>query len=323
MYPHNEVCVIPTYKRPEFLYACVRRIREIEPDIPIAVFPDCGTWGDDGIYKVAERFMNENFRIHYVPEHSYHGNSMNALEALRWAFNDRYDLTFYIEDDVMVHQDFFEWHRTVQEEWPDIFCSMAWVFNRHAPLADDYLFQPWYYAIGTCFRRSKLLHLIEHCSPLYYADMQGYIEKRFQSSKLNTPFGIEHYEQDGLIQRVIDLTRTQTCSPGIAKCTHAGLLGYNRGWTQSEEFFKDCGSFEERVERVEEFIADPYWRAEVFGRDVVEREIGRKLPKREFRYRMTLPGGWESEFQSELTPAKLPKRINSVPVTAETNFVLI
>lgn len=318
----SEVIIVPTYKRPEFLFCCVKRLREYS-GTPIVVFPDRGSGKDEGLAKVEQKFRGHGFSIQFVAEHDYHGNSANALEAMRWAYNAHYDLVYYVEDDVMVHEDFFKWHRRMHQDWDDIFASMAWVFNRHAPLEDELLFQPWYYAIGTCFTRKKLETIIQHATPLYYADMQGYIEKRFRSSLLNTPFGIEHYEQDGLIQRIMDLDRSQTVSPGVAKCTHAGLIGYNRGWTHSDEFFRDCADFEQRVERVEQFIADPYWRAEVFGRDLVEREIGKRLPKRDFRYRVTIPGGWSSEFTSELLPNNLPRRINSVPMPPEANYRII
>jgi len=308
----REVCVIPTYRREEHLFCCLKRIRAIEPTIPVAIFPDRCTWNDQSLTVALRYFRGKDTQVHVVPDHDYHGNTMNVMEALRWAYNERWDRVFYIEDDVMVHEDFFAWHRAQHDMWPRIFATMAWIFNRHAPIVDDVLFQPWFYAVGTCIARNKLGLIVQHATPKYYADMPGYVEKTFPGSQLNTPFGIQHYEQDGLIQRVLDVDKTQTISPGITKCSHLGSFGYNRGWDYRDDFFTNCGDFDDRVKRLESFIADPYWRAEVFGREIVEREIGRELPKRSFRYRITLPGGWETETISELSKDRLPRRINSV-----------
>jgi hypothetical protein len=320
----KEAIIVPTYKRPEFLYCCLRRIRAIEKEAEIFVFPDRGSMFDEDLKTVMLTPEFQPITLCWVPPHNYHGNSYNVLEAMRAVWNmQKHELIYYIEDDVMIHADFFDWHRFQHEDEPDIFASMAWVFNRYAPLTDDALFQPWYYAIGTCFHWKNLAKVVQHATPLYYDDMRGYIEKAFPKSKLNSPFGIEHFEQDGLIQRVLDLDRSQTVSSGITKCDHLGVIGYNRGWSRAESFYENCTTLKDRILRIEELIADPYWRAQLFGRDIIEREIGKELPKRNFRYEITTPQGWKSEFTSELDVKRLPSRINSVPVTPGTKIVLL
>jgi hypothetical protein len=325
MITSKDVVVVPTYKRPEFLACCLSRIRAAEPLIDIFVFPDRGTLFDtEQSWVMSNPGMGKPVYPCWVPKHDYYGNTFNAMEALRFAWNmGNYNHIFYIEDDVMVHPDFFDWHREQLEEVPELFCSMGWVFNRHAPIDDAVMYQPWYYAIGTCFPWARLSRVIEHATPEYYADMQGYIERTFRSSHLNSPYGIQHFEQDGLIQRVLDQQKMSTASCGVAKCDHIGTVGYNRGWNTSDEFFAGCRSLHQRIERVEELIADPYWRASVFGRDIVEREVGRTLPPRTYRYKIEAPGGFTSEFSSELDLKRLPKRINSVPVTPDTKIVLL
>jgi len=319
----EEVVIIPTYKRPEFLACCVKRIRKIEPDIDITVFPDHGTYEDPELRKAAD--LAGDFAINFVPEHDYYGNTMNVMEAFRWAFNEYYDRIYLVEDDVMVHDDFFSWHREQHEDCPELFASMAWVFNRHIDLVDQVLYQPWYYSVGTCFSREKPWLVVKHATPRYYADMQGYIAEVFKDCMLNRnrpQFGIEHFEQDGLIQRVMDLDKSQTASPGIAKCSHLGCFGYNRGWSPRDDFFRNCQTLEERMERIEQLMADEYERVELFGRDIVEREVGHVIPPRAIRYKVSTPEGFESEFTSErvLRPNNLPPRVNSVRVTPEMVF---
>ena len=318
----NEVILVPTYRRPEHLFLCLSYINAFAPEIPVCVFPDRGTYDDPEFKMVMESFDPARFAAMYVADHDYHGNSYNTMEAFRWAYSaQNFDLIYLVEDDVMVHPDFFKWHREVHEDKPDIFGSMAWVFNRYAPITEDRLFQPWYYSIGTCFKREKLGLIARHATPRYYADMQGYIEKTFKGSALNFPHSIQHYEQDGLIQRILDVDQSQTVSCGIAKCTHAGLFGYNRGWNTRSEFFANCSTFDQRLARLNKFVCDPYWRSWIFGRDVVEREIGKVLPKRVFKYKVKI-GEYESELESELTPDLL-RRVNSVTVSPEMEIVVM
>jgi len=316
----REAVLVPTYLRPELLFCCLKRIRAIEPDIEIHIFPDRGTFHDPIIRETASCF---GAHAHFVPDHDWHGNTANTMDAYLWAYNAGYDRTFYVEDDVMVHPDFFAWHRAQHEMFPKIFASMAWIFNRHAPIADDVLFQPWYYSIGTCFARRKLELIVQHSSSRYYSDMQKYIDNTFKGNMLNSLVCVTHYEQDGLIQRVLDADKSQTVSPGIAKCDHIGWAGYNRGWDTYQKLFERALDFDERVKRVEAFIADPYCRIEAFGREIVEREVGRELPKRNFMYRADLPGGWSTTFESELTIDKLPHRVHSVVLPPEAKVMVI
>ena len=319
----NEVILIPTYKRIPFLIRVIEQIRQFDKETGIVVFPDRGSSHTADYAFVADYFKREAVTILYVPAHDYYGNSYNALEALRWAYNAGFDLVHYIEDDVIVHPDYFAWHRRMHENFEDIFASMAWVFNRHTPLVEAELFQPWYYAIGTCFPRRSLQMLMPHCCPLYYQDMPGYIAKVFADSKMNTPFGIEHFEQDGLIQRVIDRAKVQTVSAGLAKCTHLGAFGYNRGWDYEEELFEGCDSIVHKLQRINEFFNDEHWRVEMFGRDVVEREVHHEIPEVKHKYRVKLPGGFETEFESGVRLRRVPSKINSVPMPRDAELVLV
>jgi hypothetical protein len=319
----REVVIIPQYKREELLFCCLKRIREFEPKIDIHVFPDRGTYHEPAVRAICEGFSAVP---HLVPDNDWYGNTANVMEAYLWAYNAGYDRIYYIESDVMVHSDFFSWHRTQHEEFPFIFGSMAWIFNRHAPITNDVMFQPWFYSIGVCFSRDKLAKIVEHATPKYYADMPGYIAQNFTDSNLNNTSATMHFEQDGLIQKVLDVDLSQTVSPGIAKCSHMGFVrSYDAGDTIGDyiSFLGRNLRFDERVERVESFIADEYWRAEIFGREIVEREVGHFLPKREFVYQVKLPNGWETTYRTELKQASLPKRIYSVDIPTEAEIVLI
>jgi len=112
--------------------------------------------------------------------------------------------------------------------------------------------------------------------------------------------------------------RSQVAWCGISKVDHVGTSGYNK--TNGLRFY---GTLEEQIQQIESFIADPYARIEAFGRPIVERELGLEIPKCVKRYRIAIPGGWESEFESELSIERFPRRINSVPVPQEAKVVII
>jgi hypothetical protein len=321
----NEVVIVPCYLRPELLYCCLKRIRECQPKIPIHLFPDRGTWPDHHIQKMQLWFDAE---IHRVADHDLYGNTYNTFEAFKWAWHAGYEYIYLIESDVIVHHDFFAWHRKMHEEYDEegLFASMGWIFNRHAPIVDGEMFQHWYYSIGVCFQRERLASVIQHATPSYYCDMAGYVRTHFKDSPLNDPQNIAHFEQDGLVQRILDREKMQTVSPGIAKCSHMGFVrsygdeGAGRGY---EDLFDGRTDFMERVERIEQLIADPYERISFFGKDIVERELGREIENRVFKYRLSLPGGWSTEFESPLEVRKLPRRLASVDIPHDARIELV
>lgn len=311
----RELVLVTTYKRKFLLFSCLERIRTFGGDIPIMVFSD--RWSDEG----ADAAQMFDAQWVTMPKHEFYGNSYNTMEAYRYAFHEGADRVYLIEDDVMIHPDFFPWHRRMHEEYPDIFAAMGWVFNQYAPIDEGEMFQPWYYSIGVSFSRDKLALIAEHASPLYYADMQGYVRKNFPLSPYNGPFNIVHVEQDGLIQRIIEKDKSQTVSCGIAKCSHIGMGGYNRGWPNYDKFFAGIDHYEDAARKIDLLLSDPYWRISLFGRGIVEREVGRTVEKRNLHYRVRFDG-WESDFTSEMERNHLPHRINGVQIPAHAEFVL-
>lgn len=258
----SECVIVTTYQRPELLRCTVRRIREADERIPIHVWADRGT---------------SSFG---VGKHGFYGNSYNTMEAFKWAVEEGYDLVYLIEDDVFVYPDFFAWHRAAHDAHPDIFASCAWTFNRHAPICDGPdTFAPWYYSIGTCFKRDKLALVTQHANISYYSRMQDYIVETFPDSKLN--HSENFYEQDGLIQHVLERVGSQVCWPSLPKCCHLGARGYN----------KPNGP---QIADVERFYNDIPARIKLFGESIVRREeAGAHRGKFEdvYEWTMTEPSG--------------------------------
>jgi hypothetical protein len=317
MYLVKEAVCIPTWKRNEFLYCCLKRIREQDKKIPIVVFSDRGDDNTELRHVCGEFWAG----IEIVPRHNYYGNSYAVMEMLRWAYGQQIGLIHVSEDDFMQAPDCLSWHRNVHDMFSQIFCACGWVFNRQAPIEDDLAFAPWFYAPNYSIKREKLGLIVKHANPLYYNDMRDYVLKTFPDSLLHAKGNQEltgFWEQDAVFQYCIEEQKAQVAWNAIAKGAHMGCSGYNRPAGP-----KFDGTLEHRIAQVEELIADPWWRAELFTREVVEREIGHVLQKREFKYRVKVPGGWQSEFKSELTISRLPRRINSVSLPPETVIALV
>ena len=306
----RECVVIPTTAdRNHYLYCALKRIRAQDSKLDIAVFLDRSCGGNAEALAVVGEF---GAALYYVGLHDFYGNSFAAMTAYSWAYEQEYDLVHYNESDTMQHPDCLDWHREQHEMFPSIFASCGWVFNQKSPLLPDVMFAPWIYAPNFGIARDKLALVVKHSVPEYFENPRDYVLKTWPNSILHsrgTQENTAFFEQDAVLQYVLMEHRLQVAWRGTALVDHVGASGYNRPKGLVFE-----GTLDERVTKVESLIADPHTRAEIFGRSIVEREIGRVLPKRERVYTISLPGGWRSEFVSELKPGMLPKVINSVRI---------
>jgi hypothetical protein len=311
----KECVLVPTYKRNEFLWCALKSIRAQDWKIKVFIFSDRGE--DSAELRMVADYFNAHLRI--IPRHNYYGNSYCVMEAFRWSYEHGYELIHICEDDAMQHYDCLGWHRETHGLFKDLFCSCGWVFNLHAPITDDYMFAPWYYAPNACFTREKLGLIVKHANPLYYNDPVKYVLETFPKSILHDKGKqrtTKFYEQDAICQYVMEQGKSQVAWRASALIDHVGISGYNK-----PDGIKFEGTLEERVAQVEALVADHYWRANIFSRKVVEREIGHILPRRNFRYEVRLPGGWSTEYLSELPKHQLPKKIHSVTLPKDAEII--
>jgi hypothetical protein len=307
----KEVCIVPTYRRNAHLSCALRRIREQDAFLPIFVFSDRGEDNRE-LREVCYQFDAE---LRILPVHDFYGNSYCVMEALRWACSMNFELVFVNEDDTMQHPDCLDWHRRQHVLFEDIFCSCGWVFNLHAPISDDVMFAPWFYAPNYAIKQDKLGVVVKHANPRYYCAMREYVLKTFPDSILHNHGRVANtnfFEQDAIFQFCLMQDGSQVAWNAAAKCDHIGAHGYNKPTGPQL-----VGPLAQCVAELEAFIADPYARMEVFGRAVVEREIGSTLPKRERRFRITLSGGWSTEVLSELATISPGSKIHSHKLPAD------
>lgn len=309
----KQLVVIPvTPDRAHYLKVCLDHIRAADSNIAVLVGLDRASDLSGDIIQVCRKYSNVN--LFPIPKHDTYGNTFAVMNLLKVGFETRIprepvEVVHYVESDTMVKPDAFAWANLMHEQYPDSFAACGWVCNLEGPINDDEYLLAWYYAPFTSFRRPMLAKIVEHCVPAYFENMRRYVLKTFPDSILhgrgkqaNTAF----FEQDALAQFVLERDRLTCAWRRTALCHHVGAHGYNR---PDGPVFE--GTLDERVTKVETLLANPHLRAQMFGRAIVEREIGGPIPKREFRYRITTPDRWQSDLVTELEAQDLPTRLNS------------
>ncbi len=171
------------------------------------------------------------------------------LEALKWAFHQRYDRLYVIEDDTLIDNTFFGWCHAAFEKHSDAFAACGWQYSPQAVKgAGPDLMLPWYLSVATCLPAASLASIVQHANLDYYRDMQGYVDKMFPASAYR---GSMHYEQDGLVMRVCEAQRKRCVWPRVPRALHCGWYGYHQGDNRLE------GTLEERVEILRLTIRNP------------------------------------------------------------------
>lgn len=238
-----DICAITAFDRPEFLMLCLERAFAAAAVPPVWVFLDRGGAKEETRAVCAHYPVT----LFVSPAHPYHGNSFNALEALRAAHAAGAERVFLVEDDVMVGADFFDWHRRALEQNPAAFCSIASPRRAGAAAADGEAHAGEYCSVGVCLPRASVEKILPHATPAYYRNMVGYCERTFPASGLLR----WQAEQDGLIHRILRTEGSFSVWAAPPRAWHAGFYGYHR------RNGRPVGTLAERIEQVRVQLANP------------------------------------------------------------------
>jgi len=214
----KEICIVPTFQRTALLAVCLEAIRAAEPGMEIHVFPDRGTSESE----ICARFG----AIHHLTwQHTYHGNTANMFEALKWANVQSCSLVFVVEDDAIVDLDCFEWFRKALFKTPAAFAACGWKYSPHALVGDGPdILMSWYLSVCAAIPKHNLASIVQHARPEYYSEMREYLDLAYPGSIRR---GTKHYEQDGCILRVLESQNKRCVWPRVPKATHIGWHGYH------------------------------------------------------------------------------------------------
>jgi hypothetical protein len=209
----QDVVIVPTFDRPEMLWLCLEYLAN-SPDsksVDIWVYVDSHTQQKPPrgeIEQVLEKFPDLSLHVGFQQPHDFHGNSYNLLTAYKAAYETTAQYVFMVEDDVLIHPGFFEWHRH-QHAHRHLGCSIAVKNPGHGAYA----------SLGVCFRREMLRLVLPHTHGVYFRDMRKYCREKFPPSRFDC-------EQDGLFARVLNGHQVVWASTPLAQ--HVGWYGYHR-----------------------------------------------------------------------------------------------
>lgn len=232
MREEQDVVVVPVFDRPEMLMIWMDLVIQAwESEDLLYIF--CLDYGYDKTYdKILDGFPYRYAVIRTRPKkYSIGKQSFNVLNGLMNGAYYAKELVFYVEEDVFIGKDFFQWHREVHRQQEEIFCSIATRNNNTKYMTDGFLqhyylsFKPDYQALGTCFKKGIILdHIREHFVEEYFRNPIKYCLNRFPGSIIGKFYG----EQDGLIRRIIEECKMPVAFPHIPRGFHGGIYGYNR-----------------------------------------------------------------------------------------------
>lgn len=248
------VCLIPTWRRPEFLWHCLKNIQRAHGAERYTYLFRVDTGHDPDVLKVIDAFpLGKVVSMTKRTPYQLAKQSYSLLTGYQQAAQMTDSLVVMVEEDVMVRQDFFEFHEQMHAAHSDLFCSIA-VANPNRRMTDEgqedayYLSGGDYCSIGVAFKPEVLRQVVlPHATSSYYSQPIAHCLKAFPGS----PFGQAFAEQDGLIRRIQWKTQfgdhMPIAWPWKARAYHAGFYGKNRGSGPR-------GTLSERIATVAEVI---------------------------------------------------------------------
>jgi len=228
----KEGVVIPAYNRVEFLQVCVDFIKAADNPPPVVVVVDnhIGAPPSDEVVRLVRRMESSgDVEAVFLTPHPFKGLNYGIMNSLMVGLIRGWDLTFYVEDDVVVGEDFFDWHRAIHREgdwWASVSCRNH--CETPVEVTDDpnhyYTTDADYTACGTCFPRASLKDIAEHAGPVYWDDPGAYVTERYPNSRVHRMYCM----QAGLIRRIVEADpKKKTVWPCVPRSFHIGWYGHH------------------------------------------------------------------------------------------------
>lgn len=178
------VVVVPCWRRPELLAATLTRLRLARGAQDHAFLFSLDRGFDEANLEVIRALMpSSSFYVRTAKrQHPYRGAAFSILESLRDALVMKPDFVYVIEDDVLVAEDFFEFHEAAHDLDDDAFAVSAGRNERLNVDGDhtivDHLAESKkldaayrhtsYQSIGTSIKVEFLPEILEHATQAFY-----------------------------------------------------------------------------------------------------------------------------------------------------------
>ena len=251
----RDVVLIPCWRRPEFLWHCLRNLSLAQDSSShlVIVRADTGFAPEnlEVVREYSDRQPHLQMRFDLPCPYRRTKQSANVLLGYLEAAARTRRFVYLVEEDIMVARDFFLWHRAVHAVAGELFCSIAVKNpNRRHELSGNpegyYLNRGDYCSYGVCFDRRVLLKQVApHVNLSYMRNPKRYLRSRFPASQVSLGF----VEQDGLLRRIQEQLDQSIAYPCLPRAFDAGFYGYNRpGGVE--------GSLASRVQQLDAIIYD-------------------------------------------------------------------
>jgi len=250
----KDICVLVGWQRPEFMTVCLEQIVKAERSEELKYIFALDEGHDPKYYDIIKDFPYESgiIKMHHTP-YKTGKQSYNVLNAMIVAKNHTNKYIFYVEEDIFIGVDFFNFHYAVHEREKNLFCSIGTKVNdsehkvTNNPAyyfeGNEHDYQSW----GNCFNEAIIrLYIEQHFTVDYFTNPGLYCLKQFPDNYLKGNF----CEQDGLTKRIMMKAGMRSIFPDVPRAYHAGFYGYNR--YQARE-----STYEKRLEKVRDICFDP------------------------------------------------------------------
>lgn len=262
----SNVILRPVFNRPEMLYLsfeyekAAREYYEVDDEAFTTIFLiEYGTTKE--VMRLVKTYP---YKKKLITRDKKYGLTINILEGMKEAFGYAEDYLIHLEDDVLLHETYFEYmdkllnHKDVGD------FSVLSPYNKNDNGDVNEVRKAHHYsALAPLISKDFHIDFIKPCSTTdYYSDKPGFAIRLNNAYRNHWGKGYKytdttHYQQAGIINRLVDIAMIETGAyvyqPRVNRQQHIGFYGYNRNLGK-----KISGdSFEFRVENLRNIIKDP------------------------------------------------------------------
>jgi len=231
---------MPVCHRPEMLALTLQKLRSSNrPDnLDVRIFAD-DLANLESVKYVRDLYYPDAFIFQTEPHTIAPSGCWNILNSIKKGYETGADLIFMLEEDVLVQENFFQWH--LQQHTSDEYLASCGRKDRH-----HYpLYGPLYTNPGSCLSRRLVEQIIPHICDGYFLGLREYLDE-----KLPPRWDEQSSLDDGLIRRVIRKMGGKCVYPETPVCAHQGFRFYGKlDLYQNREI-----GIENRIRRLQEII---------------------------------------------------------------------
>jgi len=229
----------PVYNRPEMLQLSLeyeikaRESYNFPSDLTTLFVIEHGT-----PKKTLELLKEYPFKANYIHRQKKFGLTVNILEGFKTAFGLTSDYVIYIEDDVLVHETYFQYLDIIMNMADDFSIISPYNFNDGGDVSEVYKGHH-YAALAPLISKKFHTDYVLPCSnKVYYSKPAQYVinlgmKYKEHWGKLYKYKGTyTHWEQAGLHNRLVDMAAIEddlwVYMPRVNRQQHIGYFGKNR-----------------------------------------------------------------------------------------------